>query len=200
MFADILKSDLSWPRVHQALEVNAIYWASDTSKCRKVYEYLKKRLKFNEAEKVTVAKAEEWMKKVKQLSTSRSLDFAKYLIQHLEDESKFAVEDWSKYNAYGFLPKDAKPDLVDLRVCDVALVALLRTLHQFEIVRNPEPGPRYHSLIIKAEILSPATIKALSYNVQTNRISLKWFAREIKLTPVLKQKVKAFVNARRNKN
>lgn len=186
---DVLNSELNWLHVHRILEVNAKFWSSDAKNTKKVYEYLATSLNFEMNESLRSEKIIEWAKNIKLISTSMDLDFMNYLKKYLDDETEFKVEDWSKYRNYGMLPKGSKPDTIILRVCDVAFVALLRTLNQFEYELTSKMGTQFYSLNIKDEILSTEMINNLKKNISSNDINFGMFEKELKLTPELKKKI-----------
>lgn len=185
---DLLNSELSWRNVHGTLEMNAKRWSENTDNTHKVYEYLAAHLSFDLNESVQPDKYEEWANNVKILATSRDNDVLRYLMTYLEDETEFKVKDWSAYRDFSALPRGAKPRITTLRLCDVAAVALIRALNQFEYEYNNPMGSKFLSMIIRDDILSPDVIKGLRKNLTVN-IHLHLFEREIRATPELKRKL-----------
>lgn len=196
---DLINSELSWHHVHRILEVNAKSWSSDSDNTKKVYEYLATSLNFEKTESLKQEEINQWANNVKLISTSRNIDFIKYLEKYLDNETEFTVEDWSKYRNSGMLPRGAKPDTITLRICDVAFVALLRAMNQFEFELSSKIGTKYHSMNLNDEILPKEMINNLRRNSLTNDINLGLFEKEIRLTPELKKKIKEKINTAANK-
>lgn len=191
---DLINSGLPWYPVYRILEVNANSWSSNPDNTKKVYEYLTASLNFEKTENLQQEKFNEWASKVKVISTSRNINFIKYLKKYLDDETEFMVEDWSKYRYSGIFPRDAKPDTFKSRVCDVAFVALLRALNQFKFELSSVMGTKYYSMNLNEEILPIEIINTLRRNSISNDIDLDLFEKEIKLTPKLKKKIKEKIN------
>lgn len=191
LLGDVLNSKLDWFRVHKILEVNAEYWSVNIRNTKKVYKYLAKSLNFEKIDYLHVDNIRKWSNNVKIISTSRNPDFLNYLSFFLDDETEFILEDWSKYPDTGITISTFKPDLITMRVCDVAFVSILRALNQFEFNLISEVGIKYHSVKIVGDILPKDTINKIERLPSKDKdISLTLFDSYIKLTPELKKKVK----------
>ena len=190
LLEDLLKSNKSKSVIHQILEVNAKYWSIDVENRKKVYSYLIRVLKFESTTNLDSIELMNWSVNVKMLATSRSVEVITYLKSFLDDETKFQIEDWSKYIGYGALPKGAKPDLITVRVCDVAFVALLRALNQFEFELRNMYGKTNPFLIFKDGIISKELVNRLKVSWMSNGIKLEKFEKEIVLTEEYKKKLR----------
>jgi hypothetical protein len=157
LLQDVLASALSYRDVCSMLEVNAEYWSTDVENKRSVYIYLAQKLHFSDTFQISQDHFKEWAEMIKTLTISRDKSFLSSLIPLLENETAYAVEDWSRFRYAGMLRKEDKPDIIQVRVCDVAFVALLRGLDQFEFKMIPGVS-FYVSQHIKTEILDQETI------------------------------------------
>ena len=191
---DLLASGEDLRQISRILELNSRFWQIDSANTQRVFTYMANKLDFQMEEKLNEEKLLGWSKAVKTLSISRSPDFIEYLKKYLDNENEFVIEDWSKYNRFGMLPKGAKPNYLAVRICDVAFVALLRALNQFEFTNNNCSEPYCYSVNIKSEILDKEIVnKLVAHSLVAvtiaNNIYLDLYEREIKLTPELKKVV-----------
>lgn len=191
---DLLNSELSWHHVQSVLEKKSKSWTTDSENTKKVYEYLAASLNFEKTDILNQEESTQWARNVKLISTSRDIDFIKYLEKYLDNETEFTVEDWSKYNHYGILPPGAKPDTIILRICDVAFVALLRATNQFDFALSGRIGAKNHAMHLGDEIITQVMINTLKRNLFINNITLRLVEKEIRLTPELKKKIKEKIN------
>lgn len=154
---DLLSSALSYRDVSNILEINADNWSDEVKNKRNVFAYLAQKLHYSDTFQISQDHFRQWREMIKTLSISRDKSFLSSLIPLLENETAYAVEDWSRYRYVGMLRKEDKPDTIRIRVCDVACVSLLRGLDQFKF--KMYPGKSFHVLQhIKNEIIDQKTI------------------------------------------
>ncbi|MCD4793813.1 MAG: hypothetical protein K8R54_11295 [Bacteroidales bacterium] len=180
---DLLDSKTNLFNMTVILELNSKYWRDNEKIKQKIYSYFTKMYEFDKNADLDPEKLKEWAYMVKVISISRHPEIIEYLRLYLNNEFEFNIEDWSKYSHCGSLPDGAKPDLIPVRVCDVAFVSLLRAYNQFDF----EQTGKFYEIKIKDEILTAEDIKKL--NSISKNIYLKLFEKELKLSNKLKAKI-----------
>lgn len=188
---DLVKSKLEWSLVHRIFEINSNSWSTNSKYNKKIFGYLSSSLMFEKSDYLQPNKINEWSKNVKIIATSRDVEIIEYLKKFLDNESQFKVEDWSKYRSMSALPKEAKPDTITLKVCDVAFVALLRALNQLNFLPSNKIGTKQYIISINQEFLDPVSKNTMRGNINPNDLNLSLFEKIIKLTPDLKNKIEA---------
>lgn len=169
--------------VSNAFELNSKAWKQDTILKNKVYQYLLKSTNFDTEQELKKDKIKNWADNVKRISIARCNKFNLYLETFLDDETEFIIEDWSKFRGRSALRKGESPDSILVKVCDVAFVALLRNLDQFE-------STDYYKMEIKNDVLSKEIIDKIIKNGFLRNINLQYFEKHIKLTTELKNVIR----------
>lgn len=188
-----LMRDLFQSRVKSSLplilELHSNYWSGNNDYVEDVYSHLRETINFDFDEEVTEENFKHWARCIETMSISRSPRIIDYLKGFLSDERHFYVEDWSKYTHYGYVPKTAKPDLKEVRICDVAFISILRAFNQFEFqALQIESGAFYTRSEVKTEILDKATADSIR-GLVSPYIGLGKLDSELKLTSEFYEKI-----------
>ena len=188
---DLLLNEDDSYLLYSIFELNANHWSSKQDNSDKIYKNIIKRLNFTFPTKINKENLDQWSKDIKLLAIARNLKFAQYLNEFLDDQTTFEIEDWSKFRHYGMLPQGAKPDTIKIRVCDVALVSLLRNMNQIQFSLSNSIGTKTYSMQIKDEILDENTIQKFNQFNSLKHIYMGLYERDIKLTSLIKERIAA---------
>lgn len=187
---DVLKNSNSY-KLYSILELNANEWSRNRNNCDKIYNHFIKNTNFTFPNIIGQNNIDQWSKDIKMISIARNPKFSEYLIELLDNPSEYNIDDWTKYRHHGMLPKGAKPDVIKVRVCDVALVALLRNMNQISFSLNSRIGSKSYSMKIDDEILDPETINRFNQFNSPKDIRLSLYEKEIKVNPRIKKNIAA---------
>lgn len=191
---DLLKSQVDMFRVCRILEANSNFWSLIPENRTKVYNYLSNKIPFNK-ESPTNENFTNWSNGIKLISISRDKRVIDYLVSLLENESEFSIEDWSKYRHSGIMPRNAKPDTLKIRVCDVAFVSLLRAIGQTDYKIDARIGTKYFGLTFKKEFIERQDNRSETFMFETIDYNLSLAEKSIKLTSESKVKIINFVKS-----
>ena len=175
----IFKSNLSFYSAARILELNSDDWSINKSNRDSVFVYLKKIMNFNEHMEINEESIKLWSEQMKIIAISRSDKIIHYLMPFLENKNKFEIEDWSRYNMVSAIPMNAKPDVISVRVCDIAFVAMLKALDQISLKMDDENWSQL--LVFKNDVLSEEFIKMNQLQNLGKGFRMELYEKQIKI-------------------
>lgn len=178
------------------LDAQSRHWATHEKHRKDVFKHLSDKLNFNINASLDTLNLSKWSEQIKLLAVSRDLDLIKYLQALLYDTRQFQIEDWTRYKYYGMLPQDAKPDIVSVRICDAAFVALLRALDQIQVkfhYNNLNQETNFRNEILDSE----STNAIMMSDELTFNWPLRALERHVKLTDERLEKTLAYISTLR---
>ncbi len=187
LFDELLSSRIAWNQLPVVLEHNSDEWAIDEENKDKAYEALKIKVRFDPELEINKDNIKKWAEKIKLMAVCRSDKIIQYLLPYLKDKTTYEMEDWSKYSGYGALPKGAKPDLISIRICDIAFVAILRALDQINLIGRT--GGVFPALIFKYDILSKEYIEVNDLNRLRKNVDMLYYEKAIILNDEFHKKI-----------
>ncbi len=188
LFEDLLKSTLNMDQVCAILDVHADSWSSDSTNRKKVYDYLSNKMTFTQELSIQENYA-QWSNLVKLMSISRDKKIIDYLVTFLDNEQTFLIEDWSKHSFTSRIPTD--PDTIEVRVCDVAFVSLLRATGHTSYRQG-------YGLTFDENLLEKPDERRSTFGDNRHSFGLTLSEKYIKLSPGSKQKIQNEIAARKN--
>lgn len=206
---DLLQSNLPKWHIEMVLEANAPIWAAEAKNTAMVYEYLTAQTGFNTNLMPGKKNFKAWYAAVKSVSMSRDRRIVDYLVPFLDNEKACKIEDVSGSMGTRFRPKQKKPVFVEIRVCDVAFVALLKASGQTnynletpglyeEIPLGLASYDKQGNLVHLQEIWGPLSIKPDLLDPEQRtadlfEIKLYMAEKKIKLTPESKKRIMEYL-------
>ncbi len=177
-------------RIYRILVLNAKYWSKDPNNSTIIYDYLLQNIDFDPEEPINQDNVKEWRENIKTMAIARNSSFEKYLHSFLDDQREFEFIDWNRYRRYGMLPKDEKLEKINFRICDMALVALLRNRGEINFDASPKIGTKFYECTITSDLINLNNQNQKYYSDFNNNLELDLFETEITLTPEILTKLK----------
>lgn len=203
----LLASGLNNYEVTHILDIHAADWSKSDKNCQKVYDTLANKTGFNNYMEFDSAKLTEWRSRVKLMAVSRDKRIIDHLAKLLDNEQTFLVEDWSQYALYGMLPKDAKPEMLRFRVCDIAYLSLLKAtgLTEFSFLQMDKSNFFLISLDKAWLADNPADSVKFKFHAYEDKFRFMINAYDgiaaeklVNLTPTLKANMKKYLEERKD--
>ena len=170
-------------RIYRVLELNAKYWSNDPNNSSLVYDYLLQNIDFDLDKSIDQDNVKEWRENIKTMAIARNSSFEKYLHSFLEDQREFEFIDWNRYRRSGMLPKDVQLEKINIRICDMVLVALLRNRGEINFEATPKIGTKIYECNITSHLIDLNNQNQKYYSDFNNNLQLDLFETKITLTP-----------------
>jgi len=147
LFDTLISNSLFINEKIKILEIQSADWRKNDDRKNKLFKKVISTMDFDFNYVPDQDGFSKWYNKVKKLASTRHPEVIKYLSGLLDNETFLKIEDWSGQKNKRIITNRDKAKIINVRICDVAYVGLLRALNKVDIEKKFE-GFKYSQSVL----------------------------------------------------